>query len=91
MLALLLSLIALYIQIKETEYTFFDLFPFSVYLGWISVATIANISYVLTYYQWNGFGLSDITWTILMMIVATGLAIVFIFREKDWAFPLVIV
>jgi benzodiazapine receptor len=72
---LLLSLIALYIQIKER----------------ISVATIANISYVLTYYQWNGFGLSDITWTILMMIVATRLAIVFIFREKDWAFPLVIV
>ncbi len=90
MIALLLSLIAIYIQIKETDYSLFDLLPFSVYLGWISVATIANISYVLTYYQWNGLGLSNVAWTILMMIVATCLALGFIFRENDWAYPLVI-
>ena len=35
--------------------------PFSVYLGWISVATIANISDWLYYVHWNGFGLDPQT------------------------------
>ena len=44
--------------------------PFSLYAGWITVALIANIAAWLTKINWDGFGLSSITWTIIMIIIA---------------------
>lgn len=91
MIALLLSLIILYTKIKSIEPTWLDSAPFSIYLGWISVATITNIAIVLTDIGWNGFGLSDPVWTIIMMFVAAILAITFRIRNHDWLYPLVFV
>ncbi|MED0685363.1 TspO/MBR family protein [Anoxybacillus ayderensis] len=91
MLSLLFTLIWLYKVVKHTNPRFFDLFPFSVYLGWISVATIANISFVLKYNGWNGFGLSDAFWAIAMLLVATALALLFMLRQRDYVYPLVFV
>jgi len=45
--------------------------PLSLYFGWIIIATVANISSVLEGLGWDGFGLSDGLWTIIMIIVAT--------------------
>lgn len=89
MLGLLLTLIALYHKVKGRAASFWDMVPFSVYLGWISVATIANISYYLVSINWEGFGLSDQVWTFLMLGVATILAIVFSLKNNDAIFPLV--
>lgn len=91
MLLLLFTLIRLYINLKVADASFFDLLPFSVYLGWISVATIANISYYLTYIDWDGFGISDTIWTFLLLIIATILALYFLKSEQDWIYPLVFV
>lgn len=91
MVSLLLTLIFLYQKVKDTAPTKIDQAPFSIYLGWISVATIANISYVLVEYNWNGFGLSQLTWTIIMLIVATLLAVYFRIQQDDRLFPLVFV
>lgn len=44
--------------------------PFSLYSGWISVALIANIAAYLTKIGWNGFGISDTIWTIIMILIA---------------------
>lgn len=44
--------------------------PFSIFLGWITVATIANFSLTLTAFEWAGFGLSDVTWSVVMLIIA---------------------
>ncbi len=44
--------------------------PFSVYMGWISVALIANIAGFLTQIDWNGFGLSAVFWTLAMIFIA---------------------
>ena len=44
--------------------------PFSLYAGWITVALIANIAAWLTKINWDGFGISAITWTIIMIIIA---------------------
>jgi hypothetical protein len=49
--------------------------PFSLYLGWISVATIVNISVVLYANDWSGWGLTNEAWTIIMLVVAAGLAV----------------
>lgn len=49
-------------------------FPFSIYLGWITVATIANIASVVAYAGWNGFGIAGPTWSAIMMLVAVVVA-----------------
>ena len=66
-------------------------YPFSLYLGWISVATIANIADVLYYYKWDGFGIEPLTWTLIMLVVGTFLAIVVHMSKKDLVYPLVFV
>ncbi|MGD6830841.1 tryptophan-rich sensory protein [Sutcliffiella halmapala] len=91
MLSLLLTLMALYKKVQVSDPGLFDRLPFSIYLGWISVATIANISYVLTNLEWDGFGLSNVTWTIIMLVVATLLAIWFNMANRDRVYPLVFV
>lgn len=64
--------------------------PFIVYLGWISVATIANITALLVKTDWNGLGISPEIWSLIMMVTATILAIYFIFVEKTVSYSLVI-
>ncbi len=68
----------------------FTQFPLSVYLGWISIATIANISTWLTSIGWNGWGVSRINWTITMIAIATFLTVSVINRKKNVFFGLVV-
>jgi translocator protein len=81
----------IYASIKKMGNATFDLFPFSVYTGWVSVATIADISYYLTYIKWDGFGVSSLTWTTVLLIASTTLATVFAGKNRDWCYPLVFV
>jgi len=97
MLTILVSLIALYLQFGKTKspLTSSELWlvkvPFSIYLGWISVATIANFSQVLFFAGWNGLGLSPAIWTVIMLAVAAALGILMLLREKDYAYAAVLV
>ncbi|WP_058308945.1 TspO/MBR family protein [Gracilibacillus massiliensis] len=91
MIGLLLTLIALYLRAKKVNASKLELLPFSVYLGWISVATIANISYYLVYLGLGENEAVSIFWTIVMIVVATALALLFIWREKDIFYALVFV
>ncbi len=50
-------------------------FPLQVYLGWICVATIANVAVYLTYRGWRGWGLEGWQWGIALVIIAGVLAI----------------
>lgn len=65
--------------------------PMSVYLGWISVASIVNVAAALYSAGWTGGGLSDQIWTVLMMGIAVAIAVILLFHLGDLAFPLVIV
>lgn len=62
---------------------------FSVYLGWISVATIANISAYLVHLGWTGNPFSEVTLTVIMIIVASILSAIFVLKEKDIIYPIV--
>ncbi|MDN3205050.1 hypothetical protein [Algoriphagus sediminis] len=55
--------------------------PIAIYLGWISVATIANISAYLAKINWTG-PFNEITWAIIMIAVATGLYIFLIWARS---------
>ncbi|MBN2202837.1 MAG: tryptophan-rich sensory protein [Candidatus Aenigmarchaeota archaeon] len=97
MLLLLINLIAIYLRVgiginqeKLIEKLTFHL-PFSVYLGWISIATIANISVSLVYLRWDGFGIDPQIWASLIVVVALLLAILVLFKRRDVAYGLVFV
>jgi hypothetical protein len=65
--------------------------PFSLYLGWIAVATIVNVASALYAAGWGGWGLSAIAWTAVMIVVAALVAIGVISQRDDVTFPLVFV
>ncbi len=64
--------------------------PFSLYLGWISVATMANISSVLDYVKWDRFGLSQEIWMTIMLVVVLALTLAMIFTRRDAIYAAVI-
>lgn len=63
--------------------------PFSVYFGWITVATVANVTTLLVDLGWNGFGLSEPAWMIIILIVAAAIAIATMLRNRDFFYGLV--
>ncbi|MBG0787124.1 MAG: tryptophan-rich sensory protein [Anaerolineaceae bacterium] len=65
--------------------------PFGIYLGWVTVATVANISQVLYVLGWRGAPLSEPLWTVIMLVVASLLGVLMIFLRKEVAYPLVLV
>jgi len=97
MLLLLATLILIYTRlcIGKTEATFQEKLavhtPFSVYLGWITIATIANVSATLVSINWDGFGINPETWATLIIIVALLITLLVIATRKDIAYGLVII
>jgi translocator protein len=91
MVVFLLVLTKIFLIVKErraqtkVEYTFIQL-PFAIYLGWICVATIANISAWLVSVNWSGGPVGELAWTVIMMAVATALSIIVLQKFKEWAF-----
>jgi len=65
--------------------------PFSVYLGWITIASIANVAATLVSLDWGGFGTDPVTWAILIVIVALLITIFVLATRRDIAYALVIV
>ena len=63
--------------------------PFSLYVGWISVATIACISAGLYSLGWNGFGIADDVWAMIMMVVAFVIVGFTVWKFHDWVWALV--
>ena len=96
MLTLLASLIVIYRRLAasgnpDTATRWLVRFPFSLYLGWISVATIANVSAVLVNVGWDGSPLSLVTWTVTMIAVAAGLSLLMLYRHRDLTYSGVII
>lgn len=65
--------------------------PFSVYLGWITIASIANVTVTLVSVEWDGFGISQETWATLIIIIALLITLLVIATRKDVAYGLVII
>jgi len=97
MILLFFSLLLIYLRLEigksdvSLNEKLFIQVPFSVYIGWITVATIANVTAVLVEINWDGFGISQQTWTILIIIIATILTILVLYNRKDYAYSAVIV
>jgi len=96
MLALLGSLLYIYQQISQVgsgldrNQKWFIKYPFSIYLGWISVATIANVSQVLFFLDWGGWGIPATAWAVIMLAIATILGLLMLWRKNDSLYALVL-
>jgi hypothetical protein len=64
--------------------------PFSIYLGWITVATVANITSLLYYLNWDGFGLPPEVWMWIVLAAVLAIAVLMNFTRRDIAYTLVI-
>ena len=97
MLALLAALIAIYVMLgrNKTDIPASERWavhvPFSIYLGWISVATIANASHVFVDGGWTGQPFGALAWLIIMFLVALALAALMALTRRDVAYLLVLV
>ncbi|MGB9799805.1 MAG: tryptophan-rich sensory protein [Thermanaerothrix sp.] len=97
MLTLLISLIVIYLRLGIGRSTvsaaerWVTHAPFSLYLGWISVATIANVTDVLYYLGWNGGGLAPEVWAVIMLGVVVALAALMAWARRDVIYLLVFV
>ncbi len=97
MLGLLGSLIAIYLRlgIGQRPFALRERWavqvPFSIYLGWISVATIANAAALLFVWQWDGFGLSPAIWSAVVLAVGTLLGLAMMALRREVAYVLVLV
>ncbi|MEM2110699.1 MAG: TspO/MBR family protein [Candidatus Bathyarchaeia archaeon] len=65
--------------------------PFSVYLGWITIAFIANVAVTLVSVGWDGFGISQEIWAVLIIIIALLITLIVIALRKDMIYGLVII
>ncbi len=65
--------------------------PFKIYLGWICVATIANVTDVLYFYHWDGMGVDPIRWAQILLTAGTFLAIIFHLARRDLVVPFVFI
>ena len=97
MLVLLGLLLASYLRldvnrasVSRVEFWSVDVL-FSIYLGWITVATVANITDWLYLLEWNGFGISAEIWAIIMLIVASLLGLAMALTRRDAAYLVVLV
>lgn len=96
MLVLLGSLIYIYLKLNTVQDSpstvqFWALrLPFSIYLGWITVATVANITALLDFWQWSGFGIAPEVWMVIILIAVLVIAVLMNFTRRDVGYALVI-
>jgi hypothetical protein len=96
MLILLGCLLAIYLRLnigksdatKAEKYSVH--LPFSVYLGWITIATIANVTALLVDINWNTWGLGEQFWAVAVIIVGIAIALSILFTRKDVYYCLVV-
>lgn len=95
MTALLICLIIVNKRILKEELSsrekLFIRLPFSVYFGWITVATIANFTVLLVSLGWNAFGISETVWACIIIAVGMVTGSLTMLKHKDIAYGLVLI
>ncbi len=96
MLALLITLIYLFIKTDKLDTKgFFKTLavsaPINIYLGWITVATIANTTALLVAKNWGAWGLSENLWTVILILIATCITLIMLSHKQKICYSLVII
>lgn len=97
MLVLLLSLIMIFLRLEigrikvSSGFRWLVHAPFSTYLGWITVATIANATQLLYVLGWNGFGIAPAIWLVIMLMAAVIISALVSFTRRNVPYALVLI
>ncbi len=99
MVEILLFLVAFYLRIHRprqlqhltTRDRWLLYRPLSLYLGWISVATIVNVASALSVSGWGNWGIAPEIWTAGMMAIATLIGTRLLVKYSDITYALVLV
>lgn len=95
MLIILFYLIKIGSLINQQKFSlkekFFIKAPFSLYFGWITVATIANVTTYLVSLNWNAWGISPAIWTVIILIVGALIGLFRTLFDKNILYGLVFV
>ncbi|WP_052255319.1 tryptophan-rich sensory protein [Salinicoccus sp. YB14-2] len=91
-LALLYTLIKMHTVISAEPYHWYDRLPFSIYFGWVTIASIVNTFTVFSSYNIDSLlGMSELIWTIFAIIMAALIGIFLAWFFSDWLYPLVLI
>lgn len=77
-------------ELFDRRETFFVKTPFSIYLGWITVASIANVTVLLVSIGWSRFGLSETLWTVIILFAGCAIGISAMLKNRDSAYGAVL-
>lgn len=69
---LLFSLTRIVMNLKKLKFKLTPLYPltFGLYTGWVLVATVVNIAAALVKREWQGFGMNELVWATIVIVVA---------------------
>jgi len=97
MLLILYALLTIYLRLDirrarvSAGMRWFVHVPFSIYLGWITVATIANATSLLDFVGWGGWGISAQAWAVIMLLAVVVVGTLMSFTRSDIAYIAVLV
>ncbi len=60
--------------------------PFSLYFGWVTYATVANLITWLVSIEWDGFGIRQGVWAVVLLIVTSIFAVTMMYKRMDWIY-----
>ena len=76
---------------KEMTYKWIVKTTFGLYLGWISIATIVNITAYLISQQSGGLGLTEPIWAMIMIMIGAIVAVLSIQKHKNIGYGLAVI
>lgn len=95
MLVILICLIKINLILKNSVFskpeTVAIKLPFTVYFGWITVATIANVTTFLVSINWTRFSLSEVFWTDLIIGIGAIIGFAGVLYYKSYAYGVVLI
>lgn len=96
MIIILLCLIKITHILREQEFPSLKeklliLVPFSIYFGWITVATIANVTTFLVSIRWYGFGIVEETWAAIILVIGAIIGVTKMLRDDNFLYGLVFI
>lgn len=81
----LITLATLYFTYPKYENIFWKRIPISFYFGWTIFIFATNVNYLLTLYEWSGWGLSINLWTVIFLTIVTAVALHFLYHHHDFS------
>lgn len=87
----LLSLFGLYLTYPLTPKTIKIRVPIALFFSWSLFFFIIFISYLIIYFNWYGFGLSNALWAVILLTFGTAIALHLRYHHSDIVAPIIFI